>query len=231
MNKEFSYSYGDYYHKDKFARMRFDIVFSILTEFMNEGVKVLDIGCYDGAMLEILKKGTEKIDYIGVDGDELALEIAQLKGARVMNINFEFEKLPFEHNYFDMVIMGEMLEHLRDPSQLMTQAKDMVKPNGVVLISLPNECTVYHRFKMLLGKGIDGMGFQPGYHMHFPTLQQNKEFVSRYFKIIKEEYWYHLGVGGFAEKIIDKIPAKVIKFLVKTWPALFARGVIYLCQK
>jgi len=231
MNKEFSYSYGDYYNEDKFARMRFDISSRLLSGFIEDGVKILDIGCYDGSMLEVLKKTAKIIDYMGVDTDSLALKEASAKGAKVVKVNFESEALPFEDSSFDIVIIAEVLEHLRDPAKLIDKAKGMLKATGKILISLPNECTLYHRIKMLLGIGIDGTAFAPGYHLHFPTLHQDREFVSGYFKIIKTEYWYHLGIGGFLEKILDIIPASVIKAFVKLWPNLFARGVIYLCQK
>lgn len=231
MDKEFSYNYGDCYSNDKFVRMRLDVVKNLLSTYIKEGVKILDIGCYDGSMLVVLKKLGKKIDYTGVDADSFALNIASSRGAKVMKINFENAELTFENNYFDIIIMAEVLEHLRDPAKLIEKAKEILRPNGVILISLPNECTVYHRLKVLLGRGIDGTGFSPGYHLHFPTLNQNNKFVSDYFKIIKVGYWYHLGIGGFLEKIINLIPGFFLKSIVKLWPSFFARGVIYLCRK
>lgn len=231
MQKEFCYSYGNYYNNDQFVRMRFDISFNLLSGFIRDGVRIIDIGCYDGAMLGVLKKTAKIIDYVGVDTDSLALKEASNKGAKVIKANFESETLPFEDGSFDIVIIAEVLEHLRDPAKLIEKAKAILKPTGKILISLPNECTLYHRLKMLLGKGIDGTGFSPGYHLHFPTIKQNRDFISAYFRIIKEEYWYHLGVGGLAEKVLHIMPRFVIKSLIHAWPSLFARGVIYLCER
>lgn len=230
MKEEFSYNYGDYYNSDRFVKQRFEISKKLLDPYINERAKILDIGCYDGAMLEVLKHGLRKIDYTGVDTDALALDIALKRGAKISRVNFETADLPFEDCSFDIIIMTEILEHLRNPLKLLEKAKNLLVPDGVILISLPNECTLYHRIKMLFGKGLDGMGFEPGYHLHFPTLRQNKELVSKYFKIIKEEYWYHLGVGGWLENALKIIPEQIVRFIVKLHPPLFARGVIYLSQ-
>jgi len=231
MVKEFSYSYGNYYAKDRFVKMRFDIFKDLLMPYLEKNIKILDIGCYDGAMLEALKSITKDIDYTGVDADLIALTIASNRGAKIIHLNFETATLPFRDNSFDIVIMGEILEHLRNPAKLMEQTKAVLKPGGKILISLPNECTLYHRLKMLLGKGVDGTGFKAGYHLHFPTIQQNRDFVLTYFNIIKQEYWYHLGVGGVIEKLLSLIPKFMIEFFIHVCPSLFARGVIYLCEK
>jgi hypothetical protein len=88
----------------------------------------------------------------------------------------------------------------------------LLAENGTVLISLPNECTLWHRIKMVLGWGVDSTGFAPWYHLHFPTLKQNDKFISKHFKIKKKRYWVYGLPQWFA-------------FI----PTLFARGVIYEC--
>ncbi len=130
---------------------------------------------------------------------------------------------------FDVILAAEILEHLKDPEKLILQIKNLVKDNGVVLISLPNECTIYHRIKVLFGKGIDGTSFVPHYHLHFPTIRQNDEFVSKHFIVVKKRYWIHLGTGKL-EKLLSRIPLKFWLGLANMLPSLFARGVVYLCR-
>lgn len=231
MDNEFQYNYGDCYKNDKFVRMRFEIVKNLLSPYLKNGINVLDIGCYDGSMLEVLKKDLRSINYTGLDADGTALEIALLRGAKTMKVNFENDDLPFKETSFDIIVMGEVLEHLRNPARLIKQAQGLLKDGGVIVISLPNECTIYHRLKMLLGKGLDGTGFEPGYHLHFPTLGQGRDFIGNYFKIVEQRYWYHLVVGGIFEKVLNFIPPGILKFIVKIMPSLFARGAIYLCQR
>lgn len=230
MDNEFSYNYGDLYGNDRFVRMRYNIVCDLLSPYLSIRAKIVDIGCYDGSMFEVLKRSLKNVDYTGIDADKIALEIALHRGAKVMNINFEVDQLPFENNSIDIIIMGEILEHLRDPEKLLKKAQEILKPSGVIVISLPNECTIYHRIKMLLGRGIDGTGFAPGYHLHFPTILQNRQFVQKYFKIIREAYWYHLGLGKFGV-FFDPLLGYLFNTLIKIQPSLFARGCIFLCKK
>lgn len=222
--------YGDMYEKDKFVRQRFEIYRSLLAPFFEKRgkkIKILDIGCYSGDILRILPKN---VDYVGVDSDKKALEIAHQRGARVQRVDLENEPIPLLEK-FDIIIISELLEHLKNPEKIFLQIKELLNEGGIVLISLPNECTAYHRFKVLFGRGIDGTGFEPHYHLHFPTLKQNREFIEKHFTIVETRYWFHLGVGGGFEKILSIIPQWLWAGLAHLFPSLFARGGIYLCRR
>jgi len=211
--------------EDKYSKIRLEILYDLMKPFIKQSVKILDIGCYTGDLLKFLPSS---VDYYGIDDDEKALQIAQKRGAKTIKLNLENEQIPLGQQ-FDIIIAAEVLEHLKDPEKLILQVKHLLKEDGVVLISLPNECTIYHRLKVLFGKGIDGTGFAPHYHLHFPTIKQNNEFIGRYFEIIKKHYWVHLGTGKM-EKILSVIPFSLWQKLVNLFPSLLARGVIYLCQ-
>lgn len=219
--------YGDLMN-DRYARMRLQITASLIIPFIEnrEVADILDIGCYTGDLLKILPR---KVNYFGVDSDAEALKIAQARGAETFRIDLESEDLDFGGRKFDIIVATEVLEHLKDPAKLMSKMRDSAKDKGLILISLPNECTIYHRIKMLCGRGIDGTDFEPHYHLHFPTLKQNDEFVSRYFKIIKKRYWIHVDIGGGMGRILTNLSDKFWLSLANLNPTLFARGVIYLC--
>lgn len=101
----------------------------------------------------------------------------------------------------------------------------------MVLLSLPNECTIYHRIKVVFGQGIDGTGFAPHYHLHFPTMRQNNEFIRKNFEVVHVRYWVHADIGGLVGRFFKKIPEGFWTGLAYLSPALFARGAIYLCRK
>ena len=224
-NNSQSLLYGDMYETDKYVKLRFEIYKDLLALYLTENVEVLDIGCYTADLLKLFPH----LKYFGIDSDEKALQIAKERGAIVMKLNLEDNQILLDQK-FDVILATEVLEHLRDPEKLVQQIKCLLKENGVALLSLPNECTLYHRFKVLLGKGIDGTGFAPHYHLHFPTVKQNDEFIQKHFVIIEKRYWVHTGVGVKTKKILQKTPDKFWKVLANLWPALFARGVIYLCR-
>lgn len=217
--------YGDVF-RDKYAKIRFKMYYDLLSSFIRNNTRLLDVGCYTADMVNLMPS---TVDYYGIDSDEAALEIAKHRGAEVIKLDLEHEEIPLREK-FDIVVATEVLEHLKDPEKAILQIKKMVKNDGVVLISLPNECTLYHRLKVLLGKGINGTGFAPHYHLHFPTVEQDNEFVGRHFTIVQKRYWVHTGVGGKAEKVLSKIPIRFLTMLAKICPSLFARGIIFLCK-
>jgi 2-polyprenyl-3-methyl-5-hydroxy-6-metoxy-1,4-benzoquinol methylase len=47
------------------------------------------------------------------------------------------KKLPFTENFFDTIIIGDVLEHLYHPLALLYDVKQILKDDGVLLISLP----------------------------------------------------------------------------------------------
>ena len=187
--------------KDKYMLRKYRIAKEMLKDVVFPKAKVLDIGCYDGYFLSTIPD----IDGYGVDTDDEAMRIAAQRGVKV--------HFPFYWENYDVIVCMDVLEHQQDPEKMVNDIKKWLKTKGAVLISLPNECTLWHRLKVLVGVGIDGTGFAPHYHMHFPTLKQNDEFVSKYFRILKKRYW----VYGLPE-------------LFAFWPGLFARGVIYVCE-
>ncbi|MCX5713511.1 MAG: class I SAM-dependent methyltransferase, partial [Candidatus Omnitrophica bacterium] len=219
--------YGDMYNQDPYVRKRFAECCRLLEPFIKKGIKILDIGCYTADILNVIK---EQVDYLGIDSDKEALKIAKMRGAKILEIDFEKQGIPLDQK-FDIVIATEILEHLKDPQELLNQIKLLLKDDAVVLVSLPNECTLYHRIKVVFGQGIDGTGFAPHYHLHFPTMRQNHQFISKNFRIIKVQYWAHADVGGLAGKLFKMIPQTFWSALADFSPSLFARGAIYLCRK
>ena len=127
-----------------------------------------------------------------------------------------------------MIILTQVLEHLRDPSKLVVQLRKLLDLTGVVLLALPNENTLFHRIRFLFGKGVDDQTLSPDKHLHFPTIQQSDTFVGKYFVILEKRY--HMDYCGRVKRFISWIPRRWLAFLANVYPQLFARTVIYLCR-
>lgn len=222
--------YGDMYKEDEFALRRIKLCLELLKPYLKPKSKILDIGCYNAALLGFLPKD---VDYYGVDFDQEALEIAKKKGANVKRVSLNDEEIDFGIE-FDIIICTEVLEHLVNPAKMLKQIKKLIKKEGVILFSFPNECTIYHRIMCLLGKGVDMCAFQLYKHLHLPTIKQSENFVSSYFKVIKTAFFVNPGGKKtrweFLGKITSKIPYGFWIGLANIYPNLFARGVIFLCK-
>lgn len=231
MDEKVNLHYGNLFENDKYVRIRYDKYIDLLKDKIQGRVKLLEIGCYTAKLAEFLPV---TVDYLGVDFDEKAIEIAKSNGRNVIKMNFNESEFDFKEK-FDIIIAAEVLEHLVDPEKLMLKIAKVLTNNGMVLISLPNENTIYHRMMSLLGLGIDMYPFRLYKHLHFPTIRQDIDFVSKYFKILKKEYYINPGGRGsrFAGlgTILRLIPDCIWEKLAYLFPGCFARGIIILCAK
>jgi len=214
-----------HYEIDPINKRRFNLLISMLSSYLKAGTTVLDIGCGTAYLKTVLPPN---ISYTGVDNNEEAIAYANARSAHIIKADIN-GIIPVEQNY-DIIILSAILEHLPEPEKLVKQVKDMLKAGGIVLINLPNEHTLWHRIKIMFGKGIDpNTLIGHGIHLHFPTIRQSIIFTSKHFEIIDKKFF--LSPGGQLEPILSKIPKRLLDFLANHWPSLFASEVIFLCQK
>jgi len=112
------------------------------------GRRVLDLGCRDGALTRAYAEGNE---VVGVDADKEALAEAQKLGIETRWADLD-EPLPFEGASFDVVVAGELLEHLRDPRRLVAEARRVLRPGGEFVASVPNAYRLKNRLRFLAGR-------------------------------------------------------------------------------
>ena len=111
--------------------------------------KMLDIGCYDGTLGEVfLKKGWS---VHGIEAHGQACLEAGRKGLDVLKRNIE-EGLPYPENTFDLVVAAEIIEHLYDTDEFLENIKRILKPQGVLILTVPNVACLANRVGLLLGK-------------------------------------------------------------------------------
>jgi SAM-dependent methyltransferase len=196
--------------------------------YLRDGSAVLEIGCCDAKNFSYLSEG-KSIKYYGVDLDDSSLKVAAGNNVPVIKADLEGNFLPFKSK-FDMIIITEVLEHLKSPEELLKQIKLLLKGNGLVLISLPNEYNIFSRVRALFGLGIDDNALQTkDKHLHFPTILQSTNFIKAYFDIINVRYWS--SSGGRLHFLLKYIPDSFFTFLANLIPGLLSRGVIFLCRK
>ena len=110
--------------------------------------RVLDLGCRYGALTRAYAAGN---DVVGVDVDREALAEAAKLGIETRWADVD-EPLPFEDASFDVVVAGELLEHVRDPQRLAGEAARLLRPGGTFVGSVPNAFRLKNRLRFLLGR-------------------------------------------------------------------------------
>ena len=108
---------------------------------LKNGDKILDLGCGDGYYSYLLSRFSLKIKVTGIDNHAAAIESAK-RQARKKNVKFiigNAEKLPFPENYFDKIVMSEIIEHVKDDERVLREARRVLKSGGILVLTTPNK--------------------------------------------------------------------------------------------
>lgn len=180
------------YHQPPDARVR-----KVRAIFDNypPGRKILDVGCADG---EILRPYVQTHQFHGVDICQDLISRAVQNGVKARVHDIATAPLPYGDEEFDVVFSGETIEHQVDTDWFLSELNRVLKPNGELVLTLPNVRTPislgvmvflgippifsaryrsghYRDFTVKVGKiAIENHGFEivkiTGSHFHIPGL-------------------------------------------------------------
>jgi len=109
---------------------------------------LLDIGCFEGALLVVAKE--QGWNVTGVDVDARAAEfVGNTLGLPVVTGTLKDANFPA--NSFDAVTLVDVLEHLKNPLETLTEIHRVLKVGGEVVISVPNFPFQYVKEKWIKG--------------------------------------------------------------------------------
>jgi len=117
-----------------------------------DGKKVLDVGCGGGILSESMVQRGATVT--GIDLGEAPLKVAQLHGLE-SGFEVDYQKISAEQMAelhpasFDVITCMEMLEHVPDPSSIVSACAKMIKPGGHVFFSTINRNPKSYLFAIL----------------------------------------------------------------------------------
>lgn len=136
------YSFETGYHKkfaDEAADLQFDLSlakkhFDLISRYRKPGC-ILDIGCSVGLFLNFAQENGWKA--FGIELSPDTSEIARDKYG--LNVRTgQLEENTFEPEYFDVVTMWDVIEHLENPVSVLSIVRHILKPRGILLCETPN---------------------------------------------------------------------------------------------
>ena len=103
-----------------------------------DSLRVLDVGCGNGSELA-LPLARLGFQVTGIDIHAPSVEHARQLGVDLTNLSYvcgQVEEL--KSPPYDVVILSEVLEHLREPRLLLLAAIEHLNKNGIIIVTVPN---------------------------------------------------------------------------------------------
>lgn len=123
-------------------KMISNIIQNLVLYEKGKKLKLLDIGCGTGQLLTYLaiNKIIDRNELYGVDLSRTAIsKITVIPKNNLKVVDIEKYGLPmFPSNYFDIIVMAEVIEHLDNPIAVIDEIHRLLKNGGYLIISFPN---------------------------------------------------------------------------------------------
>ena len=125
---------------------------------LHDGDTVLDCGCGMGVYLMMMGR-LRDVKLYGVDGDIARLRWAKREEVRAHLSDVDINRLPFADATFDQVLMSEVLEHIADDRAAMREVYRVLKPGGILALSVPH--ADYPFWWDPINKSLERLGLEP----------------------------------------------------------------------
>jgi SAM-dependent methyltransferase len=100
---------------------------------------VLEAGCGEGYGADLIAGRARRV--IGLDYDESAVAHVRARYPRVEMLHGNLAELPLPDGAVDVVVNFQVIEHLWDQGQFVTECRRVLRPGGALLMSTPNRIT------------------------------------------------------------------------------------------
>lgn len=161
---------------------------SIISRELKNNESVLDIGCNDG----YLKTLTKRNSFYGIDYSKNSLVKAKKNGyIKVLFADLNSYSKVKLNKKFDVIVFADVLEHLLHPEKVLKYfIKNNLKPNGKIIVSLPNVANFMIRTSLLFGKfDYTDAGILDRTHLHLYTTKSALDLIkATHLKVTKTLY-------------------------------------------
>lgn len=162
---------------------------------------LIDIGCSDGATLKLINKENHNIELWGVELMEEPAKEAQKQFQKIYIGTIEENLKNLPNNYFDAILMLDVIEHLAYPEDVLLILKSKLKFGGKIYSSIPNISHIKGIFNLLIKKDwkYESYGLMDYTHLRFFTPKSIKRMFNNLgYEIIDQRgmtpssWWKHI---------------------------------------
>ncbi|MBK8594451.1 MAG: methyltransferase domain-containing protein [Holophagales bacterium] len=199
-------------------------------ETLGEGLSVLDVGFGAGHLARRIRARCRYLAGIELD------PTAAMEGAAYFDDPLVEDVVsglagPWREP-FDVVIAGDILEHLPEPDLALTLLRPLLKPGGLLLVSLPNVANVTVRLGLLLGRfPLADRGILDRTHLRFFTRKTGRELLQRNgFEVVRETPTampFELALPFLGQRPFAAPVRTAARLLAAAWPGMFGYQNVY----
>ena len=197
----------------------------ILLDWVGNGKRVLEVGCSTGYMSRLMMERNCIVTGIEIDAEAAERARRYCENVHVSDLNRCEWINNIQEKAFDVVLLGDVLEHLADPARVLRQIDDVLATDASLVISLPNVVHWTTRLRILMGH----FDYQPWgtfdhTHLRFFTLKTAREVIESVgYRIIR----FHPAFGGR----MSGHARPMWQVLARTMPGLFAYQFLFEARK
>ena len=108
--------------------------YKIIKDIIKENTRVLDVGCDDGTLMELLKNN-KNVDIRGIEISKEKVQICIAKGLTVIEGNAELDLKQFPNHSFDYVVLGQTLQAFINPEIVINE---LLRVGKKAIVTIPN---------------------------------------------------------------------------------------------
>ncbi|MBI4036871.1 class I SAM-dependent methyltransferase [Candidatus Daviesbacteria bacterium] len=116
----------------------------------NKKANFLDLGCNDGLFTQFCLKTIKTKNIYGVDIDNDKVKQAKKLGVKVVKCDLN-EAISFKDNFFDVVMANQVIEHLYQVDNFISEIYRILKPGGYTIVSTENASSWCNIFASIMG--------------------------------------------------------------------------------
>ena len=182
--------------------------------------KILDIGGGINEFSSLIKKRNNEVTILDFKISSKAKKYAD------KSISMDFEKSNLKSNSFDIILMFHTLEHMKNPNKVCSKIKDILKPNGLLIVEIPNidyyiqnlfYYSFFHQHLNMYGKrSLKNTLEHAGFKKQFNLTENNSVILFSFKKkkiSVKNKKYKELHLKNFKQKLTKckKLVDKVTK--------------------
>ncbi len=191
--------------------------------------RALDCGCGAGDNARILSIRGWVVDGITISPDEHSKAAQVCKTVHIADLESGIP--PIISGGYDLVIFSHVLEHLRNPSRVLTDVHRVLAPGGIVAVALPNVVSWRYRLRFLLGIfEYEEGGIMDTTHVRFYTFASSRRLLESNGFLISTATVE--GIFPLARKI--GLPSRIVRLLDQFagsyWPGVFGWQLLYIAS-